>query len=203
MGIFFCFVVFVSSACCVSGTVIADVDASALAESIFRPSRFTKPYYKASVIDGQIVFADGPIVIDNAHEDMYFVISSGNYPDYSLTISDSDSSDQKLLQLELISADTIIPDFDVISLEALDEDLAPISRTTVLLFNPSIQSNIYKMIFKVDGHEYIILDFFYFKWFLGLLIVTGLLILLIELHEIVKHIRISRKTGNYEQLQTV
>lgn len=173
------------------------------------------------MIDGRIVFADGPIAIDNAHEDMYFVISSGgyllyiylpricifklllsgNYPDYSLTIADSAGSDRKFLHLQLISPGTIIPEFDVISLEALDQNLAPISRTAVLLFNSSEQSDIYRMIFQVDGHKYIVLNFFYFKWFLGLLIVTGLLILVIELHEIVKHVR-SRKTGNYQELQT-
>ncbi|CAG9770945.1 unnamed protein product [Ceutorhynchus assimilis] len=172
-------------------------------EQNFRPPHFTLPIYKATLVNDKIAFLDGPVIMDNANDGMYFIITSDNYEDYSIHLADTNKTIQKELQLEMISSLPLTREFDVIILEALDEDLVPVSRTTVLLFNSDMSFDMYRMTFKVDSQEYIILNFFYFKCFLTLLTVTGLLILFIELHEIVKNVKAARKNHKYQTLENI
>lgn len=59
----------------------------------------------------------------------------------------------------------------------------------------------YQMTFTMDSQEYIVLNYFYFKCFLGLLTITGLLILIIELHEVIVNLRKHRSQFiPYQQL---
>jgi len=171
----------------------------------YRIPHFTETVYKATILnDDKISFMGSPIIMDNASDGLYFVITSDNYEDYSLYIAESNDTNQKHIELELVSTNPTTRDFDVIILEALDEDLVPVSRTTILVFNSNQKFDLYKMTFKVEDQEYIVLNFFYFKWFLGVLTITGLLILTIELYEIAKNLRKVRSfSGKYQELQNV
>lgn len=86
-------------------------------------------------------------------------------------------------------------------MEGLDGHLTPICRTWVLLETNFNEMDMYRMTFTMDGQEYIVLNYFYFKCFLVLLTVTGLLILMIEMHEIIVNLR-KRKSRSvpYKQL---
>lgn len=166
----------------------------------YRPPHFSQPIYKATILDhDNIEIMDGPIILENSHDGMYFVITSDNYEDYALNPLDTNSTDTKQIQLELTTTEPVKREFDVIILEALDEDLVPISRTTILIFNSNNELDMYKMRFTIDDSEFIVLNYFYFKWFLALLTITGLLILIIELHEVVKNIRIARQNSRFRE----
>ncbi|XP_050301391.1 uncharacterized protein LOC126739658 [Anthonomus grandis grandis] len=171
-------------------------------EKFFRQSHFTLPLYKATLINNEVKFMDGPIELDNAVEGMYFIITSDNYEDYAIRLQTNTTSSDKMI-LELKCNLPSRREFDVIILEALNEDLVPVSRTAVLLFNPGLQFDLFKMTFRVDDQEYIILNFYYFKWFLGILTVTGFLILFIELHEIMRNLRIARQNLKYQELENI
>lgn len=85
--------------------------------------------------------------------------------------------------------------------EGLDGNLTPICRTWVLLQTNINEVDMYQMTFTMDSQEYIVLNYFYFKCFLGLLTITGLLILIIELHEVIVNLRKHRSQFiPYQQL---
>lgn len=86
-------------------------------------------------------------------------------------------------------------------MEGLDGNLTPICRTWVLLQTNINEVDMYQMTFTMNSQEYIVLNYFYFKCFLGLLTTTGLLILIIELHEVIVNLRRRRSQKiPYQQL---
>ncbi|KAL1516660.1 hypothetical protein ABEB36_000543 [Hypothenemus hampei] len=168
------------------------------------PPHFTQSIYKVTLTgNNKILPADSSITIENYHDNLFVVIASENYNDYSVSIVKSNQTDQKQIQLDISSTNPINKQFDVIVLEARDEASIPISRTMVVLFNSNLAQDMYRMVFKVDNDEYIILNFYYFKWFLALLTITGLLILIVELYEIFKSIKMTRQNSPYKELQNI
>ncbi|XP_066154892.1 uncharacterized protein [Euwallacea fornicatus] len=161
---------------------------------------FTQPLYKANIASNfSIEFPEDSIMISNLTDDMYLVVTSDNYADYAIYLGEASKNNLREVELKLISSNPLSKEFDVVVLEGLDENLVPVCRTAVLLLNTNVKVSMNKTTFMVDGQEYIILNFFYFKWFLGLLTLTGLLILLVELHEILKQLRERRK--DYSRLR--
>lgn len=166
------------------------------------PPTFEKPLYQASLSpNNTLLFLDGPITINNFLDEMYIVISSGNFADFQTHLVDTDHPYKKIVQLELIISQPLTKSFEVLVVEGLDGNLTPICRTWVLLQTNINEVDMYQMTFTMDSQEYIVLNYFYFKCFLGLLTITGLLILIIELHEVIVNLRKHRSRFiPYQQL---
>ncbi|XP_060534683.1 uncharacterized protein LOC132707055 isoform X2 [Cylas formicarius] len=162
----------------------------------YRPVRFSQSIYKAQVLkNNSIDVVDGPILLDNPPEGVYFVVTSDNYVDYVLTISPNDTKDptrEMSVTMEVSGDASMQRDLDVVILEALDDNLTPLARTTILVVDGD-EYDPYKLMLKTDNRKYIVLDRFYFQLFLLLLIVTGVLLWLVEMHDIVRHLRARRQ----------
>ncbi|XP_066250628.1 uncharacterized protein [Euwallacea similis] len=170
-----------------------------LLSSNFPLTIFTQSLYRANIASNfSIEFPEDSVTISNLTDQMYVVVTSDNYADYAIHLGEPNEDNLRKVELKLISSNPISKEFDVVVLEGLNENLVPVCRTAILLLNTNTKVNMYKTTFMVNGQEYIILNLFYFKWFLGLLILTGLLILLVELHEVLKHLNDKRK--NYARL---
>lgn len=116
-------------------------------------------------------------------------------------MADTDHPHKKIVQLKLIISQPLTKSFEVLVVEGLDNHLTPICRTWVLLETNINEVDIYRMTFIMDDQEYIVLNYFYFKCFLGLMTITGLLILIIELHELIENLRRRRSRSiPYKQL---
>ncbi|KAJ8970179.1 hypothetical protein NQ314_001325 [Rhamnusium bicolor] len=73
--------------------------------------------------------------------------------------------------------------YDVITLEAYVDDYV-LAKTSLIVINSS-EYDPYKLVYNVNGTEYVILNYFYFKLFLLIIVVIGILILVLEIREIV------------------
>lgn len=71
---------------------------------------------------------------------------------------------------------------DVIKLQAL-HDMYVISETNILVTSP-VYYDPFRLSYSSNGTEYIILNYFYFKVFLTVIVCTSMAILLIEIREI-------------------
>ncbi|KAJ8973705.1 hypothetical protein NQ317_017907 [Molorchus minor] len=155
-----------------------------------RQPAFEKPSYKANVIDGSIEIADGPIRLLNC--DLYnFDITVGvdeskyysivNPPPPSVLIKNCSVLFFAYTR-DSVKVDDVL--YDIMTIEAFVDSFYSIARTHVVVINTSSYDP-YKLVYNVNGTEYVILNYFYFKLFLLVIVTIGAAILVLEIREIV------------------
>lgn len=73
--------------------------------------------------------------------------------------------------------------YDTITLEAHTE-LYGITTTTIIIVYSSVYDP-YKLVYNINGTEYIILNYLYFKMFLFIIVIAGIILFVLEIREII------------------
>ncbi|XP_030751477.1 uncharacterized protein LOC115878996 [Sitophilus oryzae] len=165
--------------------------------------KFTEPTYKAVINEnGEITVLNGPITLQNPYSESGITVFLGNYEDYALSLDEIETGGISV-NLSLNSAEPIQRGIDIVFIDAVDTNFDVVAKCVVLVFSFKTDLNPYKLKFNVGDTEYIVLNYFYFKWFLVLLTLSGLMILIVEMYELIKNIKIMRSTKSYKELQNV
>lgn len=165
--------------------------------------KFTEPTYKAVINEnGEIRVLNGPITLQNPYSESGITVFLGNYEDYALSLDEIETGGISV-NLSLNSAEPIQRGIDIVFIDAVDTNFDVVAKCVVLVFSFKTDLNPYKLKFNVGDTEYIVLNYFYFKWFLVLLTLSGLMILTVEMYELIKNIKIMRSTKSYKELQNV
>ncbi|KAJ8957557.1 hypothetical protein NQ318_020597 [Aromia moschata] len=174
--------------------IVVEISAGDLEDQgILFPGRepfFEKSSYKAKITDGSVEIIDGPIRLVNcdiydidvkvlADEDKYYPMVSPPPPSEFI-------KNCSVLFFAYARDNVGVEDvlYDIITLEAYVDYFYAITRTNIVIINASTYDP-YKLVYNVNGTEYVILNYFYFKLFLLIIVTTGALILVLEIREIV------------------
>ncbi|XP_018576425.1 uncharacterized protein LOC108914972 [Anoplophora glabripennis] len=154
------------------------------------PIYFEKSVYRAKVVDRAIELLDGPITLQNCYPYNFNVVAiadEGKYftvPDIGPGCNYNCSICFSAFVRENVNPSEVL--YDTITLEVHSEFYG-ISSTTIIIVYSS-EYDPYKLVYNINGTEYVILNYFYFKIFLFIIIVTGILLLVLEIREIIlKH----------------
>lgn len=110
-----------------------------------------------------------------------------------------------LINFNLATSKPLSKGIDIVLLEAKDIHRNIVAKAIVFVFNPNSELNPYRIKFNFGGTDYIILNYHYFKWFLILLMLSGLSILVLELNEMITNCKNNKlqEIYNYKVLENV
>ncbi|KAF7274385.1 hypothetical protein GWI33_012953 [Rhynchophorus ferrugineus] len=167
--------------------------------------KFSDTTYKIVINEnGEFSPLDVPIVLQNVKGYVEIEVASDNLNDYILTTDYDIETESVIINFKMATSKPLTRGIDVVLLEARDIQHNTMAKAIVFVFNPNSELNPYRLKFNFAGTDYIILNYHYFKWFLILLMLSGVSILIIELHELVNNYRTNRvQEIKYKELQHV
>ncbi|KAJ8925030.1 hypothetical protein NQ315_001201 [Exocentrus adspersus] len=154
------------------------------------PTFFEKPFYKAKVVNNALEVLDGPIILQNCHLYNYYIkVSADNEKYYTVPNPVAGCNSNCSVCLSAFVKAEVDPEevlYDTITLEAHLEFYGTTTTTIMIVY--SSEYDPYKLVYNINGTEYVILNYFYFKLFLFVIIASGVLLLVLEVKEIIlKH----------------